>query len=169
MPLPNNALRAAASKWLEEGLRLSVNPQGERWKLEPLAEAAGVARATIWRIQHRRTDPMPGTILALSTALQVPLPALYASLVPPSEHGAQEGAQGHIRPAANDARLTRRPHIAGRVTDDLDSRSSADLRWLMRAALEVPADQARLQEVFAAMERALDREKASKGKEGGGR
>jgi transcriptional regulator with XRE-family HTH domain len=58
------------------GGRVREQRQARRWTLDHLAAAAGVSRRMIVNIEHGTTNPSVGTLLRISDALGVGLPAL---------------------------------------------------------------------------------------------
>lgn len=58
------------------GARVRQERQGRRWTLDQLAEAAGVSRRVVINVEQGATNPSIGTLLGLSDALGVGLPAL---------------------------------------------------------------------------------------------
>jgi len=58
------------------GNRVRVERQSRRWTLDQLAEAAGVSRRMVVNVEQGTTNPGVGTLLKLSDALGVGLPAL---------------------------------------------------------------------------------------------
>lgn len=58
------------------GARVRQERQSRRWTLDQLAEAAGVSRRMLVSVEHGVTNPSVGTLLRLSDALGVGLPAL---------------------------------------------------------------------------------------------
>jgi transcriptional regulator with XRE-family HTH domain len=67
----NTAVLAAAI-----GGRVKQERQARRWTLDRLAEAAGVSRRLVVNIEQGATNPSVGTLLRISDALGVGLPAL---------------------------------------------------------------------------------------------
>ena len=58
------------------GNRVRRERQSRRWTLDQLAEAAGVSRRMLVKVEHGAANPSVGTLLRLSDALGVGLPAL---------------------------------------------------------------------------------------------
>lgn len=58
------------------GARVRQERQARRWTLDQLAEAAGVSRRMLVNVEQGATNPSVGTLLRLSDALGVGLPAL---------------------------------------------------------------------------------------------
>src|SRR5689334_21710245 len=58
------------------GGRVRQEPQSLRWSLDRLAEAAGVSRRMLINVEQGSANPSVGTLLRLSDALGVGLPAL---------------------------------------------------------------------------------------------
>ncbi len=58
------------------GDRVRRERQSRRWTLDQLAEAAGVSRRMLVKVEHGAANPSVGTLLRLSDALGVGLPAL---------------------------------------------------------------------------------------------
>ena len=58
------------------GARVKQERQSRRWTLDQLAAAAGVSRRMLVNVEHGAANPSVGTLLRLSDALGVGLPAL---------------------------------------------------------------------------------------------
>ncbi len=58
------------------GARVRTERQARRWTLDRLAEAAGVSRRMLVNVEQGATNPSVGTLLRLSDALGIGLPAL---------------------------------------------------------------------------------------------
>jgi transcriptional regulator with XRE-family HTH domain len=58
------------------GVRVRQERQSLRWTLDQLAEAAGVSRRMVVNVEQGATNPSVGTLLRISDALGVGLPAL---------------------------------------------------------------------------------------------
>src|SRR5215213_8446745 len=58
------------------GVRVRQERHTRRWTLDHLAEAAGVSRRMLVNIEQGTTNPSVGTLLRISDALGVGLPAL---------------------------------------------------------------------------------------------
>ncbi|MHA7208730.1 helix-turn-helix domain-containing protein [Arthrobacter sp. MDT1-65] len=58
------------------GERVKSERQGRRWTLDQLADAAGVSRRMIVNVEQGAANPSVGTLLRISDALGVGLPAL---------------------------------------------------------------------------------------------
>ena len=58
------------------GTRVKDLRQGRRWTLDQLAAAAGVSRRLLVNVEHGAANPSVGTLLRISDALGVGLPAL---------------------------------------------------------------------------------------------
>lgn len=58
------------------GERVRQERQSRRWTLDRLAEAAGVSRRMLVNVEQGAANPSVGTLLRISTALGVGLPAL---------------------------------------------------------------------------------------------
>jgi transcriptional regulator with XRE-family HTH domain len=58
------------------GARVKQERQARRWTLDRLAEAAGVSRRMVVNVEQGTTNPSVGTLLRISDALGVGLPAL---------------------------------------------------------------------------------------------
>ncbi len=58
------------------GARVKQERQARRWTLDQLAEAAGVSRRMVVNVEQGAANPSVGTLLRLSNALGVGLPAL---------------------------------------------------------------------------------------------
>jgi len=64
------------------GARVKHERQSRRWTLDHLAEAAGVSRRMVVSIEQGTVNPSVGSLLRLSDALGVALPALVESSDP---------------------------------------------------------------------------------------
>lgn len=64
------------------GLRVRQERQARQWTLDRLAEAAGVSRRMVVNVEQGAANPSVGTLLRISDALGVGLPAL----VEPPQH-----------------------------------------------------------------------------------
>ena len=64
------------------GARVRQERQARRWTLDQLAEAAGVSRRMLINVEHGVANPSVGTLLRLSDALGVGLPALVEPPAP---------------------------------------------------------------------------------------
>jgi transcriptional regulator with XRE-family HTH domain len=60
------------------GVRVKHERQARRWTLEQLAAAAGVSRRMVINVEQGAANPSVGTLLRISDALGVGLPALVA-------------------------------------------------------------------------------------------
>jgi transcriptional regulator with XRE-family HTH domain len=60
------------------GVRVKHERQARRWTLDQLASAAGVSRRMVINIEQGAANPSVGTLLRISDALGVGLPALVA-------------------------------------------------------------------------------------------
>jgi transcriptional regulator with XRE-family HTH domain len=58
------------------GLRVRQNRQSRRWTLDRLAETAGVSRRMLVNVEQGVANPSVGTLLRISDALGIGLPAL---------------------------------------------------------------------------------------------
>jgi transcriptional regulator with XRE-family HTH domain len=58
------------------GVRVKQERQSRRWTLDQLAEAAGVSRRMVVNVEQGTANPSVGTLLRISDALGVGLPAL---------------------------------------------------------------------------------------------
>lgn len=65
-----------ASLALAIGARVKQERQSRRWTLDQLAEAAGVSRRMVVNVEQGAANPSVGTLLKISDALGVGLPAL---------------------------------------------------------------------------------------------
>lgn len=76
----DNALldRSAAALALAIGVRVKHERQARRWTLDQLAAAAGVSRRMVINVEQGAANPSVGTLLRISDALGVGLPALVA-------------------------------------------------------------------------------------------
>ena len=66
----------AAALAVAIGLRVRQERQSRRWTLDHLAEAAGVSRRMLVNVEQGSVNPSVGTLLRISDALGVGLPAL---------------------------------------------------------------------------------------------
>lgn len=77
------------------GARVKQQRQSRRWTLDQLAETAGVSRRMLVNVEQGATNPSVGTLLRISDALGMGLPALVEvpqpQAVSVTRHG--EGAQ----------------------------------------------------------------------------
>jgi transcriptional regulator with XRE-family HTH domain len=64
------------------GLRVKQERQARQWTLHQLAEAAGVSRRMLINVEQGAANPSVGTLLRISDALGVGLPALVESPTP---------------------------------------------------------------------------------------
>jgi len=67
---------STASLALAIGVRVRQERQSRRWTLDQLAEAAGVSRRMVVNVEQGAANPSVGTLLRISDALGVGLPAL---------------------------------------------------------------------------------------------
>ncbi|HEY2129942.1 MAG TPA: XRE family transcriptional regulator [Streptosporangiaceae bacterium] len=67
---------SAAALALAIGARVRQQRQSRRWTLDQLAEAAGVSRRMVINVEQGAANPSVGTLLRISDALGVGLPAL---------------------------------------------------------------------------------------------
>jgi transcriptional regulator with XRE-family HTH domain len=76
----DNALldRSAAALALAIGVRVKHERQARRWTLDQLAAAARVSRRMVINVEQGAANPSVGTLLRISDALGVGLPALVA-------------------------------------------------------------------------------------------
>jgi transcriptional regulator with XRE-family HTH domain len=58
------------------GLRVRQERQSRHWTLDRLAETAGVSRRMVINVEHGAANPSVGTLLRISDALGIGLPAL---------------------------------------------------------------------------------------------
>jgi transcriptional regulator with XRE-family HTH domain len=70
--------QSTATLALAVGVRVRQERQSRRWTLDQLAEAAGVSRRMVVNVEQGATNPSVGTLLRISDALGVGLPALVA-------------------------------------------------------------------------------------------
>jgi transcriptional regulator with XRE-family HTH domain len=68
--------RIAAALSSAIGARVRQERQSRRWTLDQLAEAAGVSRRMVVNVEQGAANPSVGTLLRISDALGVGLPAL---------------------------------------------------------------------------------------------
>jgi transcriptional regulator with XRE-family HTH domain len=66
----------AAELALAIGLRVKQERQSRRWTLDQLAQVAGVSRRALVNVEQGAANPSVGTLLRLSDALGIGLPAL---------------------------------------------------------------------------------------------
>jgi len=73
-----NALmdESTAAMALAIGTRVRQERQSRRWTLDQLAEAAGVSRRMVVNVEQGAANPSVGTLLRISDALGIGLPAL---------------------------------------------------------------------------------------------
>jgi transcriptional regulator with XRE-family HTH domain len=64
------------------GVRVRQERQSRRWTLDQLAEAAGVSRRMVINVEQGAANPSVGTLLRISDALGVGLPALVEPPAP---------------------------------------------------------------------------------------
>jgi transcriptional regulator with XRE-family HTH domain len=64
------------------GIRIRQERQSRRWTLDQLSEAAGVSRRMLVNVEQGATNPSVGTLLRISDALGVGLPALVEAPTP---------------------------------------------------------------------------------------
>jgi transcriptional regulator with XRE-family HTH domain len=74
----------AAELALAIGLRVKQERQSRRWTLDQLAQVAGVSRRALVNVEQGAANPSVGTLLRLSDALGVGLPALVEPPAPRS-------------------------------------------------------------------------------------
>jgi transcriptional regulator with XRE-family HTH domain len=74
------------------GARVRHERQGRRWTLDQLAESAGVSRRMLVTVEQGAVNPSVGTLLRLSAALGVGLPALVEPVAPRPVHVTRRGA-----------------------------------------------------------------------------
>lgn len=67
---------STAALALAIGVRVRQERQSRRWTLDQLAEAAGVSRRMVINVEQGAANPSVGTLLRISDALGVGLPAL---------------------------------------------------------------------------------------------
>jgi transcriptional regulator with XRE-family HTH domain len=67
---------ATASLAVAIGVRVKQERQARGWTLDQLAETAGVSRRMVINVEHGAANPSVGTLLRISDALGVGLPAL---------------------------------------------------------------------------------------------
>ena len=67
---------STAALALAIGVRVRQERQSRRWTLDQLAEAAGVSRRMVVNVEQGTANPSVGTLLRISDALGVGLPAL---------------------------------------------------------------------------------------------
>jgi transcriptional regulator with XRE-family HTH domain len=67
---------SAAALAFAIGVRVKQERQSRRWTLDQLAEAAGVSRRMVVNVEQGAVNPSVGTLLRISDALGIGLPAL---------------------------------------------------------------------------------------------
>src|SRR5215213_3941733 len=89
----DNALldRSAVALAFAIGVRVKHERQARRWTLDQLAAAAGVSRRMVVNVEQGAANPSVGTLLRISDALGVGLPALVE---PPRPKPVQVTRQG---------------------------------------------------------------------------
>jgi transcriptional regulator with XRE-family HTH domain len=75
---------STAALALAIGVRVKQERQSRRWTLDQLAEAAGVSRRMVVNVEQGAANPSVGTLLRISDALGVGLPALVEPPEPKS-------------------------------------------------------------------------------------
>src|SRR5215211_3925069 len=73
------------------GGRVRQERQSRRWTLDQLAEAAGVSRRMVVNVEQGAANPSVGTLLRLSDALGVGLPALVEPPAPKAVRVIRQG------------------------------------------------------------------------------
>lgn len=73
------------------GVRVRQERQSRRWTLDQLAEAAGVSRRMVVNVEQGAANPSVGTLLRISDALGVGLPALVEPPQPKSLNVTRHG------------------------------------------------------------------------------
>jgi len=68
--------KSTAALALAIGVRVKQERQSRRWTLDRLAEAAGVSRRMVINVEQGAANPSVGTLLRISDALGIGLPAL---------------------------------------------------------------------------------------------
>src|SRR6476661_6002548 len=80
------------------GVRVRHERQSRGWTLDQLAEAAGVSRRMVVSVEQAAVNPSVGTLLRLSDALGVGLPAVVElwdwTLGPGDQHSSEAHAPG---------------------------------------------------------------------------
>ena len=74
--------QSSAALALAIGVRVRQERQSRRWTLDQLAEAAGVSRRMVVNVEQGAANPSIGTLLRISDALGVGLPALVEAPEP---------------------------------------------------------------------------------------
>ena len=74
------------------GGRVRHERQERRWSLDQLAGAAGVSRRLVINVEHGAANPSVGTLLKISDALGVGLPALVEAAAPSPVRVTRHGA-----------------------------------------------------------------------------
>ncbi len=87
------------------GLRVKQERQSRRWTLDQLAEAAGVSRRMVVNVEQGEANPSVGTLLRISDALGIGLPALVEPPEPKPVKVTRKG--GGATPVERRVRRTR--------------------------------------------------------------
>ena len=74
--------QSAAALAFAIGARVKQERQARRWTLDRLAEAAGVSRRMVVNVEQGAVNPSVGTLLRISDALGIGLPALVEPPAP---------------------------------------------------------------------------------------
>src|SRR5881628_1096957 len=74
------------------GARVRAERQARQWTLDRLAEAAGVSRRMVVNVEQGAANPSVGTLLRISDALGIGLPALVESAPPREVRVTRQGA-----------------------------------------------------------------------------
>lgn len=133
-------------------------------RLRDLEEAGGYTHAQLGELAGRLVNAVSEWTLGKRPPPDSALERIAARLDLPisvfEEGGPMPSALLRRRPAPRpDARLTPSPHPGARVTGDLEGRSAAELRLMLRGAIMGGARADRLLELLDALDRAIEREK----------
>jgi transcriptional regulator with XRE-family HTH domain len=86
------------------GVRVRQERQSRRWTLDQLAEAAGVSRRMLVNVEQGAANPSVGTLLRISDALGVGLPALVEPPQPMPVKVTRQGAGAALWSSENGGR-----------------------------------------------------------------
>lgn len=86
------------------GVRVRQERQSRRWTLDQLAQAAGVSRRMLVNVEQGAANPSVGTLLRISDALGVGLPALVEAPEPMPVKVTRQGAGAALWSSENGGR-----------------------------------------------------------------